>query len=333
MRNWRWLHLSTAVALAILAAAVSGPRANAAATGPEIKVGPITAQGDQLSVVISSAGSGFTPYTGFSIHLRWDPGVFTMSSATSNGGLFDAASGKAVCVGPQTSTFDSDGGGMLLACALVGGQGISDVGTLITVVLAVNGSACTRLHLTTLGPPDGGDTSSGTYTMNPDADGNVLPQTNQLTDAVIDAKTGGPCASSTSPTPTVQPAVADPSLTAQAATAIANGFTPVPAAGSPVPPGGSPGPESTPQAGNGSPLPLSTAAAATARALGTPVAGSTAGGSAVLSGSTPPSGDVSPAASGDGGGSNTGLIIGIVVAVVVVGGGAAGGFAYLRRRG
>ena len=256
--------LVAAVTIALALAAGSAHNIRAQEPGPTIQVGPVTGGGGNVTAKVSTSGSGFTPYSGFSLHMRWDPALFEFVSATPAGGLFDSSAGNALCIGPDTQGYDADGGGMIMSCSAIGDTTVSGGGLLVTVVLSVKGSGCTRLHLTSLGPPDGGDSTSGTFTI---AGGvNPVPEANVLQDALIEASTGTACGANTATpnaaTPTVDAGIANAGQTQTAMTAIAEGNTPLPAPNTPTPPATSSETAGTPgQAG--------TALAATAQAAGT----------------------------------------------------------------
>src|ERR1700674_2333386 len=89
--------------------------AAAVANGPTITVGAPTLVGDAVHVPVRGMGGGFAPYDGFSIHVRWDPAVFRLGTVEESGGAFDAASSAAICAGPDSTTYDGDGGGFILS--------------------------------------------------------------------------------------------------------------------------------------------------------------------------------------------------------------------------
>lgn len=108
-------------------------------------------------VPILSAGSGFTPYTGAGIHLRWDPAVFRPDSYDMTGSV----------ISPNYCIYvpDADGAGAYLGCVVLGPTQIADVGLLATLVLKPVASGCSSLHLLTLGPPDWASEDVATYTI------------------------------------------------------------------------------------------------------------------------------------------------------------------------
>src|SRR5207237_1435844 len=78
---------------------------------------PYDAEGGNGSVACpnSTVGTNTDPtlgvcaYGGFSVHVRWDPLEFHFGSASTAGALFGG--GNSSCTAPNTSVFDSDGGG------------------------------------------------------------------------------------------------------------------------------------------------------------------------------------------------------------------------------
>lgn len=316
-RNMNKLFVSAAALAAMLFAAL--PLAgHAAGVGPTIAIGSLSASNGKVVVPVETRGEGFVPYTGWSIHLRWDPAVFSFDSAAGAGPF--AGSG-AICAGP---TADADGAGTVLSCSLVGNAAQTSSGSLATFTLAPKGNGCSALHITTLGPPDGGDTTTGSYTIEQDGDPSdpvPSPQVNAYIDAAADAS-GAPCGSSAPPTvaagiPTnVPPATAIPP---QAITpAPAGQQTAQPGATAPVSlqPGAAATFASAATANAGTPHADGTPATlSTSQAPGTPLALGTAR-RGITSGQ--PTAGVQASKQSKDSGSNRGLIIGIGAAVVVV---------------
>jgi hypothetical protein len=127
----------------------------------------------------------------FNVHLRWDPTLFSFVDASPTGGLFEADS---TC---PDHILDPDGGGATFACAFSDAQGATSTGLLATITLNPEATGCSRLQLATFGPPDGGDASSGTFTVNPPPD--IVGQTNEYLASSVDANgqacTPPPCVS------------------------------------------------------------------------------------------------------------------------------------------
>ncbi len=104
-------------------------------------------------------------YQGFNLHVRWDPAVFSFSSASAAGGVFDPSVGSGTCPAANTGAFDADGGGVVFGCA--GYSATNASGKLLaTFTLTPAASGCSKIHLYTFGSPDGGDSISGTFTVN-----------------------------------------------------------------------------------------------------------------------------------------------------------------------
>ena len=136
-----------------------------------------------------------------------DPAVFGFGAASESGGVFDpnASPATGFCVGPDTTTFDSDGGGVVVGCA--GYAATSRTNSILTTLtLTPLAPGCSAIHLFTFGGADAGDANNGTFTVN-GADDSV--QANRYADGSSDT-TGQPCAP-LAPTPGPQPGSAPPS--------------------------------------------------------------------------------------------------------------------------
>ena len=255
----RLLTITPAVAaIGVLAVAMvlmtmqSSPRADAAGTGPQIEIGATSLVAGKVDVPIITTGSGFTAYSGFSIHLRWDPGVFSFSSADITGSVIP---GSPFCPAANTATYDSDGGGVVFGCSGLSGT-TSSTGLLATIILTPAGSGCSALHLFTFGAPDGGTTGSGTYTNNP------TTQTNTYLDGTSDVA-GAACSPGVL-TPTNTPTATPTETPGAAASATNTPFgglrtvTPTPTppvSATPVPPTEAPPTGETPAAPGGGSAP------------------------------------------------------------------------------
>ena len=187
-----------AIALVLAMAAWGSAPALASASGPTLALGNARLVNGKVLVDLNSLFGTANAYDGFNAHLRWDPAVFSFSSMDPTGGLFDPGASPATgfCVGPDTTSFDSDGGGVTLGCAGFAGTTASNH-LLITVALTPAASGCSAIHLVTYGAPDGGDESSGTYTENA---ADVTPQTNRYYDTTSDVA-GNACTPPSSPGP------------------------------------------------------------------------------------------------------------------------------------
>lgn len=145
--------------------------ANATGVGPTITVGAPTLSSGKVQLPLSATGSGFDPYSGFNIHLRWDASIFKFDSANDTGTVINSP----FCPAPAV---DGDNAGVIYACTATSTPTTTG-GLLATIVLTPVSVGCSALHLFTLGPPDGGDTTTGTYTIDPS---DFTPQTNTLSD-------------------------------------------------------------------------------------------------------------------------------------------------------
>jgi hypothetical protein len=133
------------------------PEATPAQGGPTITVGAPSNDGGNVDVPIVTTGDGFSRYVGFSVHIRWDPSLFTFASASASGSVLPSA----FCVSP---ILDTDGAGVTYGCASAGSS-TSNTGILATIALTPRNSGCSPVHLFTYGGADDGDTSSGTFTV------------------------------------------------------------------------------------------------------------------------------------------------------------------------
>ena len=141
------------------------PVAHASGSGPGVAVGSPVLVGGKVQVPVYAVGVVGDAYQGFNVHLRWDPAVFSFSSASAAGGVFDPSVGSGTCPAANTGAFDADGGGVVFGCA--GYSATNASGKLLaTFTLTPAASGCSKIHLYTFGPPDGGDSSSGTFTVN-----------------------------------------------------------------------------------------------------------------------------------------------------------------------
>ncbi len=174
--------------------------ARATGSGPTIAVGGPSLVSGKVQAPILAWYPVTDAYSGFSVHLRWSATVFSLSSTNATGGPFDPGANPAtgVCAGPNTTTFDSDGGGMVFSCSGFSGT-TQSFRLLATVILTPAASGCSALHLYTYGAPDNGDATSGTYTINA-ADGSV--ESNQYLDgtANVSGQSCSPNAPSSSST-------------------------------------------------------------------------------------------------------------------------------------
>jgi hypothetical protein len=121
---------------------------------PALTAGQIT-----VPVLISTPPN---PWHGFNLHVTYDGALLTGTAAQAGDWLQASASGF-IC-----TALVSDGGpnGKVVACSLLGAGSVSSAGTLATLIFTpLSASGCTRLHLVTYGPPDGGTLATGTFTL------------------------------------------------------------------------------------------------------------------------------------------------------------------------
>lgn len=186
--------------LLIILPAVHPRAAYATGTGPTIVVGSPSLVSGKVQLPVYAWGYVANAYSGFGLHVRWDPNVFSLSNVDPTGGVFDPSAGTgAVCAGPNTSTYDSDGGGMVYGCGAPQATTVT-FHVLVTVILTPAASGCSAIHLFTYGPADNGDATSGTYTIN---GVDNTPESNQYRDgaANVNGQTCTPPALPTSPSP------------------------------------------------------------------------------------------------------------------------------------
>ncbi|MHB8515550.1 MAG: hypothetical protein ACYDCT_09220, partial [Dehalococcoidia bacterium] len=143
----------------------------------------------KLQVPIVAQGTAVDPYNAYTLHLRWDPTLFTFSSTSTTGVVV-----QSFCLPPWA---DADGAGVIIRCF---SRPTTNSGLLATVLLAPVSPGCSILHLFTFGPPDHGDANTGTFTVNA---ANSSVQTNTYVDGTTDS-VGAPC---TPPPPTSTPTI------------------------------------------------------------------------------------------------------------------------------
>jgi hypothetical protein len=130
------------------------PTATATPGEPFISVHEPSLVNGLVQVPIDTTGTPFPSYSGFNIHLRWDPALFHYSASSSVGSVIPSP----FCA----TSADDDGGGVIYGCTATGTASTSTAGLLATISLQPIGSGCSGLHLFTM-TFDGGDTSTGTY--------------------------------------------------------------------------------------------------------------------------------------------------------------------------
>jgi hypothetical protein len=152
---------------------------------PRIRVAEARAFDGLVQIPIVAEGAGFADYTGFSIHLQWDPSVFRFEAADNIWGEFQ----DATCIPPAV---DPDGAGVIFSCNGRRELTASDLptfGLLATVLLRPAGPGCSLMHLVPL--HFGGAATGASYTV---ASITGAPQSDQYLDASIDPG-GHPCQS------------------------------------------------------------------------------------------------------------------------------------------
>jgi hypothetical protein len=173
----------SAVGLAVGAAVARVRTGSAQGTGPTLSV---SASG--LSVSMVASGSGFDPYGGYTMSLAYDPGLLAFLGASNQTG------GAPPCV------YQAAPGTMVFNCMFLTG-GTTATGTLATADFApaTASPACAGVHLVSYGPPDNGDSSNGSSTVDPDS----IQQANAYGAVDVEISVnGGDCAPGTS-TPVV----------------------------------------------------------------------------------------------------------------------------------
>jgi hypothetical protein len=174
--------LAAVAVCAMFLRVASWPVAGATGTGPTMAVGAPGLISGSLQVPIVASTTAANPFTGFSVHLRWDSSIFRFVSANAGGSIVP----NPFC--PSASQ-DADGAGATFGCVSLGVSSVTDPGLLATILLSPVGSGCSLLHLFTFGAPNGGDANTGTFTVN-SADQSV--QSNAYADGAADTA-GAPC--------------------------------------------------------------------------------------------------------------------------------------------
>lgn len=140
----------------------SGGDASASGTGGQLSMGaPLHLGGDVVVPILATASS--TEFSGFNIHVLFDNSMFSFnpSSGFQSGGVLESSGATSFCLAVVT-----DGGhGITGTCNIVGTGSTTSGGTLATITLIPTATGCSNLHLFTYGPPDGGTSTTGTYTI------------------------------------------------------------------------------------------------------------------------------------------------------------------------
>jgi hypothetical protein len=135
-----------------------------------------------------------SPYSAFNVHLLFDGSLLSFATATdfASGGVLETSGANTFCI---AQSWDS-GSGLIGTCSILGAASTTSTGPLARITLTPKAaSGCARLHLFTYGSPDGGDATTGTFTIN-SADATVQHNTYgaDVTVNVADGRTG--CAAS-----------------------------------------------------------------------------------------------------------------------------------------
>ena len=196
--------------------------------GGRISIGTPTLSGANLIVPVLTSASQ-DPYTGFNATVAFDAGLLTYKGGTS-GGALETSGAPTFCAPPLTFS-----GRANIGCVILGGGSTTSAGTLANLTFARKAAAgCVTLHVFTYGPPDGGDTTTGTFTIpahnSPNWD---VPQQNtygpDVSVNLADGSTGcaGPAATATgtprawTATPTMTPSTTPTAVPTDASTPAA----------------------------------------------------------------------------------------------------------------
>jgi hypothetical protein len=133
-------------------------------------------------------------YSAFAAHLGFDGSLLSFATPTdfASGGALETSGASTFCI---ARSWDA-GNGLISTCTILGAASTTSAGPLARITLTPKAvSGCARLHLFTYGLPDGGDATTGTFTIN-SADVTVQQNTYgaDVTVNVADGRTG--CAAS-----------------------------------------------------------------------------------------------------------------------------------------
>jgi uncharacterized repeat protein (TIGR01451 family) len=186
--------------------------------GGELDIGVTSLVGADVKIPINTTAST-DPYKGSSIHLVWDATQYTFSQVTK-GTVFGAL--NPLCL----SAADAGGAGVAASCVGTGAFSTSSAGSLLNIfVTPLVTPACSNFHIMTLNGADNGDTSTGSYTLNP----LNRPMLNTYGPDQQVGVGAGACATPT-PTPTASPTPTNTQTPTPTATATATPtatFTPI----------------------------------------------------------------------------------------------------------
>jgi hypothetical protein len=125
------------------------------------------------------SGTGFNSYTGYQIHLTWNPAAFSFSSVNTVGALLDSTTNGVLCI-----PTDLGPGSYEIGCVGNLQQVFATGGLAATFILTPLQNGCSSLHLFTLGPPDGPTGATGQFTGTFTISTLSMTQQNQLIDGI-----------------------------------------------------------------------------------------------------------------------------------------------------
>jgi hypothetical protein len=166
--------------------------------GGEISFGtPSLANGTLTVPILTTAAHD--ALDGFSVDLAFD-GSLVSPVATGTGSVLESLGVQLLCLQALQPT------NLIWSCSSTGDTSTTNEGTLAVATFVLKTSTgCARFHVVTLGPPDGGDTNTGTYTIDSTSS---IPQRNTYgTDVTVNLADGiaGCIAPPLTPTPTATP--------------------------------------------------------------------------------------------------------------------------------
>ncbi len=187
--------------------------------GGRLSIGTPTLSGGNIVVPVLTSASQ-DPYNGFLVDLRLDGRLLSFVQGASGGAVETSGKGT-YCI---SDTKITGGHGVTFGCVALGPAGTTSAGTLANLTFARKATAgCVTLHLFTYGPPDGGNGSTGTFTIAASFPGSAAAQQNtygpDVSVNLADGSTGcaGPAAT---PTPTMTPTPTAAPVTASTPTAV-----------------------------------------------------------------------------------------------------------------
>jgi hypothetical protein len=137
-------------------------------TGGTISIGAPSLVAGKLVIPINTT-SPVDPYSGANVHLTWNASLLTFAPPVDAGTSVFAGAGPLCAAGA-----DAGGGGVSASCvsSVFPAGTISTGGLLMNIKLTpVVPTGCATLHLFSVNAPDGGDSSTGTYTIDDNTGG------------------------------------------------------------------------------------------------------------------------------------------------------------------